>query len=95
MKSLALEELLSRLIDKLSQQRRKEIVLEVRETNLSAQKFFQSQGFRAVSVLRDHYDDTEEDAYVMNYRLAATEDWLAPYAPQNRISEYDTDADAA
>lgn len=87
-------QMVRRLVDKLSQQRRKEIALEVRETNLSAQKFFHSQGFRAVCVLRDHYDDTEEDAYVMNYRLVETEDWLAPFSPHNRISEYDADADA-
>ena len=77
-------QMVRRLIDKLSQQRRKEIVLEVRETNLSAQKFFQSQGFRAVSVLRDYWDDTEEDAYVMRYRL----DDMDPYSPANRIKDF-------
>ena len=77
----------NRLIDKLSQQRRKEIVLEVRETNLSAQLFFSKQGFRAVNVLRSHYDDTAEDAYYMRYKLDADE--MAPFIPRNRISEYD------
>lgn len=86
-------QMVRRLIDKLSQQRRKEIVLEVRETNLHAQKFFSSQGFLAVCVLRDHYDDTDEDAYLMHYRLASTDDWMAvPFAPRNRISEFDADA---
>lgn len=56
-----------RLKDKLSQQRRKEIALEVRETNLDAQRFFRSQGFKAIGVLRDRYDDTTEDAYLMRY----------------------------
>ena len=42
--------------------------LEVRETNLPAQIFFRESGFRAVSVLRDYYQDTTEDAYVMQYR---------------------------
>ncbi len=58
----------SKLISKLSQQRRSRIVLEVRETNLSAQLFFKNQGFRAVTVLRDFYDDTPEDAYIMQFR---------------------------
>jgi len=58
----------SKLISKLSQQRRSRIVLEVRETNLPAQLFFKHQGFRAVTVLRDFYDDTPEDAYIMQYR---------------------------
>ena len=61
--------LIHRLIDKLSQQRRREIVLEIRETNLAGQLFFQQQGFRAVNVLRRHFSDTTEDAYVMQYML--------------------------
>jgi len=89
------KQMVRRLIDKLSQQRRKEIALEVRETNLAAQKFFHSQEFRAVSVLRSHYDDTDEDAYVMQYQLVSSEEWLVPFSPRNRISEYDPDADAA
>ena len=82
-------QMVQRLVDKLSQQRRKEILLEVRETNLSAQMFFKNQGFRAVHVLRGHYDDTTEDAYVMQYRLTAQEQSVLPFSPQNRISEYD------
>ena len=31
--------------------------------------FFRSNGFRAVSVLRNFYDDTPEDAYLMQYRF--------------------------
>lgn len=79
----------TKLIDKLSQQRRKEILLEVRETNLAAQLFFKKQGFRACSVLRAHYDDTTEDAYVMRYRLYESEGDCARFTLNNRISEYD------
>ena len=57
----------AKLASKLSNQRRTRIVLEVRETNLAAQVFFRNHGFRAVSVLRDFYDDTTEDAYIMEY----------------------------
>ena len=80
-------QMVQRLIDKLSQQRRREIVLEVRETNLSAQLFFSGCGFRALSVLRNHYDDTLEDAYYMRYALrnASAEE----FRPTNRLSEYD------
>ena len=60
-----------KLVSKLSQQRRTRILLEVRETNLSAQLFFRKAGFRAVSVLRSFYDDTPEDAYVMQYRYSS------------------------
>ena len=74
-----------RLVDRLSQQRRKEICLEVRESNLPAQKFFRDRDFAAVEVLRNHYDDTAEDAYLMRYSLDAE----ATYVPKNRISQYD------
>ncbi len=61
----------SRLIGKLTPQRRTRIQLEVRETNLAAQCFFRALGFKAVSVLRDFYEDTPEDAYLMQYRYKA------------------------
>ena len=61
-------QMVAKLISKLSHQRRTRISLEVRETNLAAQLFFRSQGFRATTVLRDFYDDTTEDAYLMEYR---------------------------
>ena len=78
-----------KLVDKLSQQRRNEIMLEVRESNLSAQLFFQRHGFRAVSILRQHYDDTTEDAYVMRYRLDEDAALLLPMSGHDRISEFD------
>lgn len=56
-----------KLIGKLSPQRRSRILLEVRETNLAAQLFFRDLGFKAISVLRDFYDDTTEDAYLMEF----------------------------
>jgi len=59
-----------KLITKLSHERRSRIMLEIRETNLAAQLFFRSLGFRAVSVLRDFYEDTPEDAYLMQFRCS-------------------------
>ncbi len=61
--------MVKKLIGKLSQQRRNRILLEIRETNLGAQLFFRDSGFRAISVLRDFYEDTTEDAYLMQYRF--------------------------
>jgi ribosomal-protein-alanine N-acetyltransferase len=61
-------QMVEKLLGKLSHQRRDQILLEVRETNLAAQVFFREQGFRAISVLHDFYDDTAEDAYLMRYR---------------------------
>jgi ribosomal-protein-alanine N-acetyltransferase len=68
-----------KLTGKLSHQRRSRILLEVRETNLAAQLFFRKCGFRAVSVLRDFYEDTTEDAYLMQYRCEAEKDSLSPF----------------
>ena len=56
-------QLVDKLISKLSQQRRTEIVLEVRERNLAAQLFFQRCGFWSTGIMRQYYDDTDEDAY--------------------------------
>jgi ribosomal-protein-alanine N-acetyltransferase len=61
-------QMIAKLIAKLSVQRRSRIVLEIRETNLDAQLFFRENGFRAVSVLHSFYEDTPEDAYLMQYR---------------------------
>ena len=77
-------QMISKLIGKLSHQRRTRIMLEVRETNLPAQLFFRNLGFRAVSVLRDFYEDTTEDAYLMQYRYQPTVS--EALKPVNRIT---------
>ena len=74
----------AKLIGKLSSGRRTRILLEVRETNLAAQIFFRSLGFRAISVLRDFYDDTTEDAYLMQYRYQSADS--EAIVPINRIT---------
>ena len=78
------KQMVQKLIGKLSHQRRSRILLEVRETNLPAQLFFRSVGFRATSVLRDFYDDTTEDAYRMEFLYQPTADEALPF---NRISK--------
>lgn len=82
-------QMVNKLVDKLSQQRRQEIILEVRESNLEAQLFFKSQEFQAVRVMRAHYDDTTEDAYVMRFRLYETASDTLSFQPHNRIAFYD------
>jgi [ribosomal protein S18]-alanine N-acetyltransferase len=76
-------QMIDKLIGKLSSQRRTHISLEVRETNLAAQIFFREAGFRATNVLRDFYDDSPEDAYVMEFSYRADEP--AMILPLNRI----------
>lgn len=63
------QQMIGKLIGKLAPQRRSQILLEVRETNVPAQLFFRKMGFLAVSVLKDFYDDTTEDAYLFEYLI--------------------------
>jgi ribosomal-protein-alanine N-acetyltransferase len=63
-------QMVAKLISKLSSHRRTRITLEVRETNLVAHLFFRQQGFRAVRVLRSYYEDSGEDAFLMQYKIA-------------------------
>lgn len=66
-------DLIQRLVEKLGPDRRSRITLEVREGNLPAQLFFKQLGFRAFSVVREFYEDTDEDAYLMQYRCLQKE----------------------
>lgn len=61
-------QMISKLKNKLHHQRRSRILLEVREKNIGAQLFFKQQGFRCISILKNYYEDTTEDAYLMQYR---------------------------
>jgi ribosomal-protein-alanine N-acetyltransferase len=79
------QSMVSKLVGKLSNDRRNRIMLEVRETNLEAQLFFKQLGFRAVSVLHDFYEDSTEDAYLMQYRYQPTAEELAH--PTGRITK--------
>lgn len=63
--------MIQKLFNKLSPLRRTSIVLDVRETNLEAQKFYRACGFLATAVLRGHYIDTGEDAYRMRLKLGS------------------------
>lgn len=64
-------QMVKRLFDKLTMQRRREIRLTVRESNLVAQLFFAAMTFRATYVDRGHFEDTGEDAYHFRYTLPA------------------------
>lgn len=76
--------MVERVIWKLAETHRTHIFCEVRERNLTAQQFFKALDFRAVAVLRAHYDDTEEDAYLMRF----TDDSRSLANPTNRIKGY-------
>jgi ribosomal-protein-alanine N-acetyltransferase len=81
-------QMVAKLISKLSSHRRTRITLEVRETNLTAQLFFRNMEFRAVRVLRAFYEDSGEDAFLMQYHFA---DASAEDGEElvNRIAQYE------
>ena len=79
-------QMVAKLVGKLSGHRRNRIVMVCRETALEAQLFYRVLGFRATEVLREHFEDTGEDGYTMQYfHDEALCDSLAP-APVNRIA---------
>ncbi len=62
----------TRMMDHLTRKlgpRRNALTVTVRETSLPAQLFLRSQEFHCVSVIKDYYADTNEDAYWFRYRL--------------------------
>jgi ribosomal-protein-alanine N-acetyltransferase len=81
-------QMVSKLISKLSNHRRTRITLAIRERNLAAQLFFRSQGFRAVRVLRAYYEDSGEDAFLLQYAFAGDPGEESENAV-NRISQYE------
>lgn len=78
-------QMVAKLAGKLTGHRRTKIVLQVRESNLDAQLFYKAQSFRATEVVREFYEDTEEDSYVMQYALADASE-PAGVVPVNRIA---------
>jgi len=70
-------QMFEKLSAKLSQQRRSEIVLAVRESNLPAQLFFQRCGFVATGVLKRHFEDCGDDGDVSEdaYRMLFRKEW--------------------
>ena len=58
-------QLLQSLIDKARASGLASMRLKVREGNTAAQLFFRSHGFKATRVLRQHYEENDEDAYLM------------------------------
>lgn len=82
-------QMVSKLIGKLSSHRRSKITLAVRERNLDAQKFFRKQDFKATRVLRNYYEDSGEDAFLMEHRVGREADTDAVETPVNRIAQFE------
>lgn len=70
-------QMMAKLTTKLGARKRRRITIDLRESNLPAQKFFRRMGFLATRVARDYFEDTGEDAYVMEYRIAGEPETVA------------------
>jgi ribosomal-protein-alanine N-acetyltransferase len=60
-------QMVGKLFGKLHTHRRGKITLAVRERNLPAQIFFRGLDFRASKVMRNYYEDSGEDAFLMEH----------------------------
>ena len=74
--------MIRKLKSKLSVNRRKEIIFNIRESNRGGQLFLKNQEFKAIGIYREYYEDTREDAYHMSYKINEND------VIQNRISKY-------
>lgn len=62
-------QLIQKLVSKMIYQQRHKIAVEIRETNLPALLCFRSLGFTAATILKNFYENQNEDTYVLQYRL--------------------------
>lgn len=67
------QQMFAKLCGKLSPLRRTRITMDIHESNLDAQLFFQACGARATKVVRDFYDGYGGDAYVMEINVDEAE----------------------
>lgn len=75
-------QMVEKTITHLSGSGRYIIDVQVRERNLSAHLFFKKQGFIYIKTLPSFYEDSGEDAYLMERRINGKE------KPANRIAWY-------
>jgi [ribosomal protein S18]-alanine N-acetyltransferase len=82
-------QMIAKLVGKLSSHRRTKIDLAVRETNLSAQMFFRDMGFMATRMLKNYYDDSGEDAYLMQFGQNENVEMIDSDELVNRVTQYE------
>ena len=63
--------MIDKLKGKLNPDRRSQIMAMVSEFNLTGQLFFRSQGFLCTCIEKNYYDDTDFDAYRMEFNKTA------------------------
>lgn len=76
-------QLVDKMVGKLSHLRRNKICLEIRDSNIDAQKFFSKCGFLAKQIMPQFYQETDDDAYTFEYQYGRGE---PAFVPTNRIA---------
>lgn len=82
-------QMVEKLMGKMASHRRNKITLAVRERNLGAQLFFRNLDFRASRVMRNYYEDSGEDAFLMELLAPSEEPEVVHSAPVNRLAKYE------
>lgn len=75
--------LIGRLINKLSRERRREILVRVSEENLAGQLFLKAIGFRCIQIERGYWQPTADisvDAYLMRFHVSQISEIEEPTA---------------
>ena len=76
-------QMVQKLVSKMISQQRHKIAVAIRETNLPALLCFRALGFKVATVLKNFYEEQNEDTYVLQYRLG--KELVDPiYAPASR-----------
>lgn len=76
--------LLDGLLDEARRRRTRLVSLEVRESNVAAQRLYLRNGFRPVAIRRRYYPDNREDAIVMQIDLTRRGPGLAEASGSER-----------
>lgn len=61
-------ELIDRLVLKLKNTNRYQILAETGDEDLGTHLFFKSVGFRAIRVMKNYFSDPDQDAYLFQFR---------------------------
>lgn len=57
------------MLDQLKFNKKGSITVVIRERNLPAQMLFKKNGFRAINIIKNYYEEIDEDAYLMEINL--------------------------
>jgi ribosomal-protein-alanine N-acetyltransferase len=63
--------LLDRVVSEAKRQSADRVILEVRQSNLAAQRLYESTGFHATGVRKGYYSDNGEDALAMTLEISS------------------------